>query len=442
MYSAEHNASEPMSDPSHPLSRRIRVYQGIKTVERFFHFSELPSAPLLVDAVYLRGTQFNNIKDDPLNALFPKRSTMPGCGTQGGFRTIGGGQFGKCATLILASSGDSPNWPDRLDAETGMFTYYGDNRTPGFGLRETPRGGNRLLEGIFGASRIIHERPQTPPILVFVKSESARGKGMTFRGLAVPFFGIDEGLVAIWRQTDGRRFQNYRATFAILKCPEVPRNWLNALAKRDHIAASAIAPFAWKNWIATGAIDVLRAPRTIHHRSRAQQLPIASDKIGRGILTTIRGAVARSPHDFEFIAAEIFRMIEPRVFDIEITRKSVDGGRDATGRLRIGGDEGQSDGIFGEFALEAKAYSESNSLGVKETSRLISRLRHRQFGVIVTTSFVGTQAYKELREDKHPVVIIAAIDIARILRGAGLTTANAVQAWIDGILANAEPRLH
>lgn len=135
-------------------------------------------------------------------------------------------------------------------------------------------------------------------------------------------------------------------------------------------------------------------------------------------------------------------MIEPRVFDIEITRKSVDGGRDATGRLRIGGDEGQSDGIFGEFALEAKAYSESNSLGVKETSRLISRLRHRQFGVIVTTSFVGTQAYKELREDKHPVVIIAAIDIARILRGAGLTTANAVQAWIDSILANAEPRLH
>lgn len=78
MYSAEHNASAPMSDPSHPLSRRIRVYQGIKTVERFFHFSELPSAPLLVDAVYLRGTQFNNIKDDPLNALFPKRSTMPG----------------------------------------------------------------------------------------------------------------------------------------------------------------------------------------------------------------------------------------------------------------------------------------------------------------------------------------------------------------------------
>jgi hypothetical protein len=33
--------------------------------------------------------------------------------------------------------------------------------------------------------------------------------------------------------------------------------------------------------------------------------------------------------------------------------------------------------------------------GVREMSRLISRLRHRQFGVLVTTSYVDNQAYRE-----------------------------------------------
>ena len=75
---------------------------------------------------------------------------------------------------------------------------------------------------------------------------------------------------------------------------------------------------------------------------------------------------------------------------------------------------------------------------MKETSRLISRLKHRQFGVIVTTSFVSTQAYRELREDSHPVVIVAAADIARILRTRGIGTPGAVRAWVRGILAVGE----
>jgi hypothetical protein len=54
-------------------------------------------------------------------------------------------------------------------------------------------------------------------------------------------------------------------------------------------------------------------------------------------------------------------------------------------------------------------------VGVKKLSRLISRLRHRQFGILVTTSFLGHQAYQELRSDRHPVVVIAGADIAAIL---------------------------
>ena len=79
-------------------------------------------------------------------------------------------------------------------------------------------------------------------------------------------------------------------------------------------------------------------------------------------------------------------------------------------------------------------------MGVKETSRLISRLRQRQFGVIVTTSYVATQAYKELRADNHPVIIIAAADIARILRRRGMATKPAILEWIGNVLGQGRER--
>ena len=63
-------------------------------------------------------------------------------------------------------------------------------------------------------------------------------------------------------------------------------------------------------------------------------------------------------------------------------------------------------------------------------SRLISRLRHRQFGILVTTSFLGHQAYEELRSDRHPVVVVASADIAAILVKAGIGTPDAVQEWL------------
>jgi hypothetical protein len=54
-------------------------------------------------------------------------------------------------------------------------------------------------------------------------------------------------------------------------------------------------------------------------------------------------------------------------------------------------------------------------VGVKETSRLLSRLRHRQFGVLVTTSYLAKQAYEKIVADEHPVVVISAKDISRLL---------------------------
>jgi hypothetical protein len=48
---------------------------------------------------------------------------------------------------------------------------------------------------------------------------------------------------------------------------------------------------------------------------------------------------------------------------------------------------------------------------VKESARLIARLRYRQFGVLVTAAHVGRQVYQEIRDDQHPVVILADGDL-------------------------------
>jgi len=82
--------------------------------------------------------------------------------------------------------------------------------------------------------------------------------------------------------------------------------------------------------------------------------------------------------------------------------------------------------------MEAKCYSPDVSVGVRQMSRLISRIRYRQFGVMLTTSYVNRQAYLEVIEDEHPILIITASDIAQILRKNGINSSN-IQDWIESI---------
>lgn len=87
-----------------------------------------------------------------------------------------------------------------------------------------------------------------------------------------------------------------------------------------------------------------------------------------------------------------------------------------------------------EFAIEAKRYDFNSGVGIKETSRLISRIRHRQFGVIVTTSYVSEQAYKEISEDGHPIIIISAKDIVDILNKSGINNEELMEKWLENIV--------
>ena len=120
--------------------------------------------------------------------------------------------------------------------------------------------------------------------------------------------------------------------------------------------------------------------------------------------------------------------MDDNIVSYDLTRPWRDGGRDAVGLYRIGH---EGDDIKVDFALEAKCFKPGSSVGVRHTSRLISRLRHRQFGIFVTTSYISESAYKEIREDGHPVVIIAAEDIANILVDAGKRTETEILSWLE-----------
>ena len=90
------------------------------------------------------------------------------------------------------------------------------------------------------------------------------------------------------------------------------------------------------------------------------------------------------------------------------------------------------DSIEVEFALKAKCFNPSSGVGIKTLSRLLSRLRHRQFGILVTTSYLSSQAYSELKEDGHPVVVISAIDIINLLKSR-IGSAESVSRWLESI---------
>lgn len=377
-------------------------------------FHALPRADLIVDAIYEGGTS-GNVGDDPLARLLP-------CGNQGGFR-YKKGLDGDPVFVVLYSDLADPDWPDVLDVELGRFTYWGDNKTAGRQLSSTKRGGNAILQTMFDRLHgSVEERKRIPPFLVFTKG--SKGRDVVFRGLAVPGApGVtaNEDLVAVWRTGEqGKRFQNYRSLFSILDTPVVSRTWIDDLLVG--VRNGANAPGAWSWWRAGKTASLLTAPASLQARPKALQLPDNADR------PMVEAIVAHftNPADFESCAARLWEMQAGRI-EYTLTRPSRDGGRDAFGTVRVGP---ESDPVRLEFALEAKRYALEHSVSVRDLARLISRIRNRMFGVLVTTSFLNKQAYEEFKSDGHPIVVIAARDIVDILKANGYTDAAAVQAWL------------
>lgn len=389
-----------------------------------FEYNSLKSAPLAVDAIYKGGNQ-GNLAAEPLHIL------MPGVGNQGGFRPANLSRASlDCSYVVIFTSGKELEWPDYLDTKTGVFRYYGDNRRPGSSLHETKRGGNMLLRSVFEK---LHTGRQSeiPPFFLF--GRTGMGRDVRFLGLAAPgsqHISSDRDLVAFWRSLNGLRFQNYEAYFTVLDLSgeSISREWIEALYRKDPRAAD-LAPSCWKSFVSHGrdGIHPLKAEPAKKTRSINEQLP--KTKVGEELVRSIYEHYRPNAYGFEACAAELVSLMDGNFADFELTRPWRDGGRDAVGEYRIGPPE---HALSVECALEAKCYGARNRVGVHDMSRLISRIRYRQFGIMVTTSVVNDQAYKEVIEDGHPILIISAGDIAEILIERGVTPEN-LDSWLEGV---------
>lgn len=384
---------------------------------------QLASVHLIVDALYKGYRTEKGGMTDPLVKLV-------GVSRQGGFRYRGTSE--RPTMLVLTSNLAEIDWPDELDTASGRFVYYGDNRHPGRQLHDTPRFGNRILKILFD---LVHSdrRSEIPPILIF--TAESPGRSFRFRGLAVPghpSMPSTEDLVAVWKTARNERFQNYRAVFTILDVSVIDSDWIRNMGAG--VQDMANAPPAWLSWRDSGAIKPLEAPRAQLVRSKKEQLPKTAED--NALIKIIKDRYRDNAFGFEVCAGAITKLLLGKVTRLELTRPWRDGGRDGIGILHLG--HGAAS-IEVAFALEAKCYALGNAVGVREVSRLISRIKHREFGVLITTSHVDSQAYQEVVDDLHPVILVTAIDIVRILREAGYGTTHLVHQWLDNLPNSADP---
>ena len=390
-------------------------------------YDHIKSADLYVDAVYCSPRPSKGgYADDVLTVM------LHNCRNTGGFR-IPHRKDRTIPYIGLHLCDYEPAWPDSYDADTGILVYYGDNREGGKDVEKTDIGGNLQLHKMFdnlhlGGSNL----KEIPPILVFKNTGEKRD--VRFLGLAVP--GVknahsDEYFTTVWRTKNGVRFPNYVAKFTILDLGNefVSRAWIEALMSDDP-NKDALAPSAWINFQKKGlsAVKPLEAPSDINYPGKAAMLP--NNKDDMKMLRIIHNRYGKSdPEGFEKLAVKLMYMMDPNYRNIVHTRLTKDGGRDAVGQYVI---VSPGDSISVECAMEAKCYDPGKKgVGVRETSRLISRIRNRQFGILITTSYINKQAYTEVKEDKHPIMFCTGKDIVQLLKEKENLNSGNLGAWLD-----------
>lgn len=388
---------------------------------------------LIIDAIYENKKPYVNKSCEVLSKLMKVKNS-------GGFRPIG--QWKNTFDVkyvVLYSTKEDIYWQDVLNEEIGMYTYYGDNQVAGRELHDTNLGGNIILRESFNyaMSNNLSDRIKIPPFFLFEKTTSGDIK---FSGLLVPGYkNIDsrEWLTALWaKRREGGRFQNYKAIFTILNIDDGSKNnpgsssidlrWLEDL-KNGNGYESEFAPVSWKKYISTGIYNPLTVNAEKQIRNKNEQLPTSNVKMN--MLNIIINYFSDKPYLFEKFAILITTLSDANIINCQNTRPNKDGGRDGIGEYKILNN--LLSGLKMTFALEAKCYSVSNSVGVKETSRLISRIKHREFGVFVTTSYVAKQAYEEIIEDNHPIAIISGTDIVDILFKNDITDPDSLKKFLN-----------
>lgn len=396
---------------------------------KIIEYSEIEKEKYIdIDTIYKNG---GFQQSDAMTVLMKVRNG-------GGFRPCKGKSY-----FVIHSTKSDIDWPDFLDYETGIYTYYGDNKQPGYELHS--KMGNHFLRDIYDklSKKNFENRKSIPPIFLFESKKEY--KGVQFKGLIVPGnsnYDEKDVLTAVWASKgNGDRFQNYRSIFTLLDTREGSDNepnkssidlrWLEDI-KNGRCYDSIYAPVSYKRWVKNGVYTPFETIRLNNIRTKEEQLPSEPQKLK--MLKLIHDYFYDKDNKnkstrFEQFALWLCMQVDPNIIRIDNTRPTRDGGRDGIGQYRMMGKLNRS--LTTVFAVEAKCYDINDSVGVKETSRLISRIKQRQFGVLVTTSYVANQAYEEIIEDGHPISIISGIDIIDILYKKGINDISTLNKFLN-----------
>ena len=412
-----------MPNPSDIISSRISI-------------EDRPNWHLIIDAVYKADPSLQGVDGEVLSKILH----VP---NQRGFRRCTGSTIDEPQYIALFTSGEDVYWRDELDTSLGIFLYYGDQKVPGRALEDTQFKGNYILSKVFeyACSEDPAIRKKIPPIFIFKK---AGGRNIKFLGLAVP--GIQgkpqkEWLTAVWGSNkDGDRFLNYKAFFTVLNtskgCQAEPNEaginmaWFTDIEGKNTYD-STYAPIEWKNYIDRKKYLSLTAFRETYVKSKEEQLPAEPEKIE--MLQYIHDYFIQKDHgySFESFACRIVEQLDENVARIDVTRPFKDGGIDAIGLYKIFAKAPQE--VMVDFYMQAKCYNPTSiAIGVKDTARLISRIKDRQFGIMVTTSYVHKQAYQEILDDGHPIVLITGKTIIDLVYDSfEIRSIESLKEWLD-----------
>lgn len=235
-------------------------------MSKIFTYDQLRESDLVVGATYEWGPT-NSTAHEPLKELLSIRST-------GGFRPRKktGGKTWEYAFVVLYSTGSKKEWPDNLDLERGLFTYYGDNKKTTDEWRNTL--GNRILDYAFRMTQSSENRRKLYPFFIFTIVPNQRHA--RFMGVAVPghpSISSDEELEIVEMPVGAGRFYNYKGVFSILNIPVVGRAFIEELLNGDLLGVEA--PNAWKDWVENDEYDLLPTLQIIPRRTKIT--PVASD---------------------------------------------------------------------------------------------------------------------------------------------------------------------
>ena len=395
-----------------------------------------PNWHLYIDAIYKSNPNAKNLGGEVLSKLLS-------VGNQGGFRFKGKTESPQLVALF--TSGEDVYWRDDLDSSLGIFLYYGDQKTPGKDLHDTKLNGNLILKHVFdyACSDNPAIRKKVPPIFVFKK---VHGRDIKFLGLAVP--GIQgkpqkDWLTAVWgSDRNGDRFLNYKSFFTILDTAKgceaekdesgISLAWLTDI-EAGKAYESQYAPSEWKKYIDRKKFLSLTAFRETYVKSKEEQLPDVNESERVTMLQSLHDYFIEKDrgYSFEQFACSIVDQLDENVVSVDVTRPFKDGGIDGIGTYRVFGTGTQS--VLVDFYLQAKCYSPfTTAVGVKDTARLISRIKDRQFGIMVTTSYVHQQAFQEILDDGHPIVLVTGRTIIDLIFDRfEIRSVDALKDWLE-----------